>query len=135
LTTRSLRFGAATTSAPAERVQGEEVTPALLQVPGAQPLIGRLFTESEDEVDHPGPVILISYRFWTRRFGGAKDILNRKVLVNGQNTAIIGVMPPDFRITDEAGDYLEPLALNHFQLRGSARYLGTAARLRPGVTL
>ncbi len=84
--------------------------------------MGRLFTEPEDEVDHPAAVILISHRLWMRRFGGAKDVLNRKVLVNGVNTAIVGVMPPEFRITDENGDYLAPIPLNHFQLQGSARF-------------
>jgi len=128
-------FGAEENGTPAERVQGENVTPGLLQALGAQPLMGRLFTESEDEVDHPAPVIVISHRLWMRRFGGASDILNRKVLVNGQNTAIVGVMAPDFRITDETGDYVAPIPLNHFQLRGSARFLLTAARLKPGVTM
>jgi putative ABC transport system permease protein len=61
--------------------------------------------------------------------------LSRKVLVNGESTSIIGVMPPDFRFTDENGDYLAPIPLNHFQLRGSARFLTTAARLKPGVTM
>ncbi len=135
LRNNAVDFGAEENGVPAERVQGEYVTPGLLQALGAQPLMGRLFTESEDEVDHPAPVILISHRLWMRRFGGAKDILERKVLVNGQNTAIIGVMAPDFRITDENGDYVAPLPLNHFQLRGSARFLLTAARLRPGVTM
>jgi putative ABC transport system permease protein len=135
LTNNAVDFGAEENGVPAERVQGENVTPGLLQALGAQPLMGRLFTESEDEVDHPAPVILISHRLWMRRFGGAKDILNRKVLVNGENTAIIGVMAPDFRITDENGEYVAPLPLNHFQLRGSARYLLTAARLKPGVTM
>ncbi|HXB67225.1 MAG TPA: ABC transporter permease [Candidatus Acidoferrales bacterium] len=135
LTNNAVDFGAEENGVPAERVQGEFATPGLLQALGAQPLMGRLFTESEDEVDHPAPVILISHRLWMRRFGGAKDILNRKVLVNGENTSIIGVMAPDFRITDENGDYVAPLPLNHFQLRGSARYLLTAARLKPGVTI
>jgi putative ABC transport system permease protein len=135
LTNNAVDFGAEENGVPAERAQGECATPGLLQALGAQPLIGRLFTESEDEVDHPAPVILISHRLWMRRFGGAKDILNRKVLVNGENTAIIGVMAPDFRITDENGDFLAPLPLNHFQLRGSARFLVTVARLKPGVTM
>ncbi len=135
LTNNAVDFGAEENGEPAERVQGENVTPGLLRALGAEPLIGRLFTESEDEVDHPAPVILISHRLWMRRFGGAKDILNRKVLVNGQNTAIIGVMRPDFRISDENGDYVAPIPLNHFQLRGSARFLLIAARLKPGVTM
>jgi putative ABC transport system permease protein len=135
VTNNAVDFGAEENGAPAERVQGENATPSLLQTLGVQPLMGRLFTESEDEVDHPAPVILISHRLWMRRFGGAKDILDRKVLVNGENTAIIGVMAPDFRITDENGDYVAPLPLNHFQLRGSARFLLTVARLKPGVTM
>lgn len=134
-TGNAVAFGAEENGQPAERVQGENVTPGLLQALGAQPLMGRLFSESEDEVDHPAPVIIISHRLWMRRFGGTNDILNRKVLVNGVNTTIIGVMGPDFRIADENGDYLTPLPLNHFQLRGSARFLLVTARLKRGVTM
>jgi putative ABC transport system permease protein len=135
LSNSAIDFGAAENGLPAERIEGEFVTPGLLEALGAQPLRGRLFTESEDEVDHPARVIVISHRLWMRRFGGAADILNRTILVNGENTSIIGVMPPDFRFTDENGDYLAPLPLNHFQLRGSARFLTVAAKLKPGVTM
>jgi putative ABC transport system permease protein len=135
LANNAVDFGAEENGTPAERVQGENMTPGLLNVLGARPLIGRLFTEAEDEVDHPAPVILISHRLWIRRFGGTADILTRKVLVNGVNTSIIGVMPPDFRFTDENGDFIAPIPLNHFQLRGSARFLTVAAKLKPGVTM
>jgi putative ABC transport system permease protein len=135
LSNTAVDFGAAENGMPAERLQGENVTPGLLQALGVQPLRGRLFTESEDEVDHPARVILISHRLWMRRFGGADDILNRKILVNGESTSIIGVMPPDFRFTDENGNYLAPIPLNHFQLRGSARFLTVAAKLKPGVSM
>ena len=128
-------FGVEENGMPAERIQGENVTPGLLQALGVQPFMGRLISEAEDEVDHPAPVILISHRLWTRRFGGDKDILKRKILVNGMATSIIGVMPADFRFSDENGDYLAPIPLNHFQLQGSARFLTTVAKLRPGVTL
>ena len=135
LVNNAVDFGAEENGSPAERVQGENVSPGLLQALGVQPLMGRLLQESDDEVDHPAPVILISHRLWMRRFGGAKDILSRTVMVNGQTTSIIGVMPPDFRITDETGDYLAPLQLNRFQLRGSARFMTSVARLKPGVSL
>ena len=128
-------FGAEENGMSAERMEGEYATPGLLNALGAQPLKGRFFTESEDEVDHAAPVILLSYRLWMQRFGGDQDILNRQILVNGQNTSIIGVMPADFRFSDENADYLAPLPLNHFQLRGSARFLTVAARLKPGVSM
>src|SRR5438105_14080087 len=76
-------FGAAENGAPAERIQGEAYTPELLQALGVQPLLGRLFTPAEDAIDHPAPVVVISYRLWQRRFGGDKDILNRTVLLDG----------------------------------------------------
>lgn len=128
-------FGAAENGLPAQRVEGENMTPGLLQALGTSPLIGRLFTESENVVDHPAPVILISCRLWIRRFNGDRNILGRQILVNGENTSIIGVMPPDFRFTDEDGDYIAPLPINHFQVRSSARFLTVAARLKPGVSI
>jgi putative ABC transport system permease protein len=128
-------FGVEQNGMPAERIQGENVTPSLLEALGVQPFMGRLISEAEDEVDHPAPVILISYRLWMRRFGGDKDILNRKILVNGAATSVIGVMPADFRLSDENGDYIAPIPLNHFQFQGSARFLTAVAKLRPGVTM
>jgi putative ABC transport system permease protein len=128
-------LGAEENGMPAERVEGEKVTPGLLRALGTSPLMGRYFTESEDEVDHTAPVMLISHRLWMRRFGGDKNILGHQILVNGENTSIIGVMPPDFRLTDENADYLAPLPINHVQVRASARFLTVAARLKPGVTV
>ena len=128
-------FGAAENGMPAERIEGEEFSPEFLQALGVQPLMGRLFTPAEDEIDHPAPVLVISYRLWQRRFGGDKDILNRTVLVNGTKTNIIGVMRPDFRFSDDHAEYLAPLPLSHFQLRGSGRYLMVGGRLKPGVTI
>jgi len=135
LVNSAVDLGAEENGQPAERVQGEFVTPSLLQALGVQPLMGRLFNEDEDTVGHPAPVIIISYRLWQRRFGGDKDILNRKILVGGQATSIVGVMPSDFRFSDEQGDYLAPFPLNQFQLRSSARFVTAAGRLKPGVTM
>ena len=128
-------FGAAENGMPAERIVGEEFSPELLQALGVQPLMGRLFTPAEDEIDHPAPVVVLSYRLWQRRFAGDKNILTRTVLINGTKTNIIGVMRPDFRFSDDRAEYLAPLPLSHFQLRGSGRYLMVAGRLKPGVTI
>jgi putative ABC transport system permease protein len=128
-------FGAAENGMPAERIEGEEFSPEFLQALGVQPLMGRLFTPAEDEIDHAAPVLVISYGLWQRRFGGDKDILTRTVLVNGTKTNIIGVMRPDFQFSDDHAEYLAPLPLSHFQLRGSGRYLIVGGRLKPGVTI
>jgi putative ABC transport system permease protein len=128
-------FGAAENGAPAERIEGEDFTPELLQALDVQPLLGRMFTAEEDAVDHPAPVVVISYRLWQRRFGGDKDILNRTVLLDNVKTNIIGVMRPDFLFSDDHAEFLAPILINHFQLRGSGRYLMVAGRLKPGVSI
>ncbi len=128
-------FGAGENGTPAEQIVGEVYSPGLLKALAVQPMRGRTFTPEEDEIDHAAPVILISYRLWQRRFGGDPNILNQTVLVDGVKTNIIGVLRPDFLFTDDRADFLAPLPINRPQLRGSARFLTVAGRLKPGVTL
>jgi putative ABC transport system permease protein len=120
---------------PAERYRSEDYAPELLQALGVQPVIGRLLRSEEAEVDHPAPVILISYRLWQRRFNGDRDILKKTVLVDGVQTSIVGVMPADFLFSDDQAELLAPIKINRVQLRGSARYTTAAARLKPGVSM
>ena len=128
-------FGAEQNGMPAERIRGEMYTPEMLTALGFQPLMGRLFTPSEAEVDHPAPVVVISYRLWQQRFGGDKNILNHTVLFDGINTNIIGVMRPGFVFSDEKAEFLIPFSFNHFQVRGSGRFMLVAGRLKPGVSM
>ena len=128
-------FGTEQNGMAAEHILGEIFTPEMLTMLGVEPLIGRLFLPSEAEVDHPAPVIIISYRLWQRRFSGDKNILNRTVLVEGVNTSIIGVMRPDFRFSDERAEFLSPFSFNRFQVQGSFRFMLVAGRLKPGVSM
>lgn len=128
-------FGASENGVPAERIVGEQFSAELLDALGSQPLMGRLFTAAEDKIDDAAHVIVLSYRLWQRRFGGDKNILGSTVLVDGEKTNIIGVMRPDFRFSDDRAEYLAPLPIIHFQLRGSGRYLMVAGRLKAGVSV
>src|SRR5262249_45380297 len=127
-------FGAEEDGTPAERVQGEELSVELLRALDVKPFMGRLFTDGEDAVGHPAPVIILTYRLWQRRFGGDKDNLERNDLLDGVKTNIIGVMPPNYILWDDHSEYIVPMLIDRFQLRGSARYLGVAGRLKDGVS-
>ena len=61
---------------------------------GARPILGRAL-RAEDDVEGAAPVLVLSYRAWTERFGGRPDVLGRRVtmLDEGVEYAIIGVMP------------------------------------------
>jgi putative ABC transport system permease protein len=128
-------FGAVENGVSAERIVGEEFSPELLQALGVKPLMGRLFTLEEDQVDHPAPVILLSYHLWQSRYGGDPNILSRKILVDSVETDVIGVLRADFRFSDDHADFVTPLPINHVQLRGSARFLLVGGRLKPGVSI
>src|SRR5437899_11676127 len=77
LMNNAVDFGAEENGAAAERLRGEAVTPGVLRALGTQPLMGRLLTEQEDEVDHAAAVILMSQRLWMGRLGGAWAIVRR----------------------------------------------------------
>jgi predicted permease len=83
-----------------EYVEGARVSSSLFPLLGAQPVLGRVLTEAEDEKG-AAPVVLLSYGFWQRRFGGARDVLGRTLTLNDNNFTIVGVVGPEFTLSKE----------------------------------
>src|SRR5258705_3888148 len=78
------------------------VSGTLFGVLGVRPALGRDFTPQEDA---PGVrVVMLSDRLWRQRFGADPSIVNRNVMLNGQPTLVVGVMPPGFSILDKSAD-------------------------------
>jgi len=77
-----------------EQVPARKATWNLWSVLGVRPLIGRVFTEEEDEKGVR--VAIISYGLWQRRYGGSPDVVGRKITVNDSPYEVIGVMPREF---------------------------------------
>lgn len=127
-------WGAVNDATPAERLEGQLVSPSMFAALGVPPLLGRVFTEEDDARDGGAQVIVISHRLWQQRFGADPRIVGRQVLVNGVSTTIIGVMPTSFRYPDNS-DYWAPLRITPRLLQGSARFFGVTARLAPGATI
>jgi hypothetical protein len=59
------------------------------------PLIGRTFTEDEDEIGHDRMAVL-TYGLWQRRFGGEPSVVGRSISLNGEPHTVVGVMRPEF---------------------------------------
>jgi putative ABC transport system permease protein len=80
----------------AEWVSGEIVTGQFFRTLQVQPAIGRLF--NDDDVRNAGgdPVCVLSYAFWQREFAGDTAVLERKVLLNGQQYRVLGVSARGF---------------------------------------
>ena len=120
-----------------ERIRGTRTTASLFHTLGIRPLIGRTFTEAEQlDPDRAVTVVVLSYSLWQRRFGGDPGILNRKIRLNGHDTEVIGVMPPEFHYLGRDYELWEPLYYPPEELRDrSDLSYACVARLRPGITL
>ncbi|MFT5757886.1 MAG: putative ABC transport system permease protein [Alteromonadaceae bacterium] len=56
------------------------------------PILGRTFTEAEDDIGAE-PLVLLTYEFWQSEFNGQNDVLNQSVEFNNRSHKIIGVLP------------------------------------------
>ena len=61
---------------------------------GVQPMLGRVFTQQED--DQSQQVAVLSYPTWVSRFHSDDHILGTKILLDRKPYIVIGVMPRDF---------------------------------------
>ena len=62
----------------------------------AAPVLGRYFSEAEDDVREPAPVAVLSYAMWQANYGGRRDVLGTTMQIGSKTYTIIGVSPPGF---------------------------------------
>ena len=121
----------------AERLLGLAATADFFPMMGVAPARGRVFKPEEFE---PGAdnVIVLTDRFWARRFGSDPNIVGRKIQLDGKTVEIVGVMPPGFEHPILWGpiDIWQPLAFTPEEKsnRGT-NYLSSFGRLKPGVSI
>jgi len=126
-----------------ERIEGAVISPDFFQVLEMQPLLGRTFNES-DEQGSGNRLALLTEGLWRRRFGADNSIIGSKLLLNDESFEVVGVMPRDFEFPERVDLWVGPkqkvpeppvrLGGNILEVR-NVRYLGTVARLKPGVKL
>lgn len=129
-----VNLGAASAAERAERVPAAQVSANLFDVLRVHPLLGRAFRAGEDRVG-AAPVAILSYALWQKRFRGERDVIGRRVTVDGISREIVGVMPRGLAYPSPATELLVPIPFDpaHAQA-GSFNYLGVG-RLRDGVTI
>jgi predicted permease len=95
----------------AERIFGTLVSGSYFSVLGAVPAAGRLFNDDEADRLSANAIMVLSHRFWTRRFNGDPAVVGRTMLVNGRPLTIIGVASEGFQGTGiRAGDAWVPVS-------------------------
>jgi predicted permease len=132
----------------AELAEGVWASGGFFDVLGVPPMLGRTFTADDDRRGGgpDGPVAVISYAFWQRRFGGAGDAIGKSLALNGVPFTVVGVTPPSFSgpTVGRSFDVVAPIGMvdRVQQMYGSrnwldnrsAWWLGIVGRLKPGQT-
>jgi predicted permease len=119
------------------KLDAAKVTSPWFDVFQAKPLLGRSFRPEEDMPDANREVIL-TYASWQNRFGGDKNIVGRKLLLNEQWYEVVGVAGPDFNWPNNVEMWL-PLGIKPERFHDpNYRYnenLFAVGRMRDGVTV
>jgi len=63
---------------------------------GAIPILGRTFSEKEDQPGGPS-VLVMSYGLWQRRFGGDPSAVGKTISLGSAPYTLIGVLAPGFK--------------------------------------
>src|SRR5262249_40671507 len=108
-----------------------EVTSGFFGLGGAKPILGRVFTSEEDRAGAPRTAVL-DHSFWVAKSGGAANVLDTTLDLNGQSYRVIGVLPPGLRFFSTPVDYYLPLGLfrNDSAARAQHGSMRVLARLR-----
>lgn len=104
---------------------------------GLRPSLGRLFSEQDDKVPGAHPVAVLSYDYWSRRFGRDPKVIGQTLRLGDQLLEIVGVGPKSFTGT-EPGTVTEiflPTMMHRWVTRDDATWHRTLAILSPGTDM
>jgi putative ABC transport system permease protein len=119
-----------------ERIAGAYVSGNLFSLLGVKAALGRTITVEEEQSGRE-QVVVLSNAFWQRRYGGDPDVIGKTIQLNDKVFAIIGVMPPEFKLSyPKATELWTPLIFGPKERANwSESAYKVVARLKPGVTI
>ena len=102
---------------------------------GLQPAAGRLLTENDDLTPGAHPYAVLSYDYWTRRFGRDPKAVGRKLRMGNNLYEVVGVAQEHFTGTEPGVfvDVFVPAMMNPWVGRSDASWFRPFAVLAPGV--
>jgi len=122
-----------------ERVETGVVSWNYFDIFGVKPLFGRTF-RPEDEQHGAPAVLMLSYEYWIKSFGGDPTVVNKAFTMNDKVHTVIGVLPPVPQYPDENDVYM-PTTACPFRSRPAnianrqARMVQVFGRMKPGMSV
>jgi predicted permease len=115
-----------------QQVEGAWVSEDMFDVLGVTVSLGRRFAASDMQPGAP-PTIILGHDFARARFPNG-DAVGQTLIVDGQQTAIIGVLPEGLRFPEGEDNYWQPLIIDPARSTRSQTYLRTMGRLADDAT-
>ena len=113
-----------------ERVRMSQPTRSFFSVLGAEPALGRLPMEEDED-----RVALISHRAWVDWFGADPEVLGRSYSISTEMRTVIGVMGPEFRLPHEETLVWIPDPIRAEGVRPGRFFANLVARVAPDTEL
>jgi putative ABC transport system permease protein len=127
-----LRFG---TDDEAEKFMKQFVSGTMFGVLGLKPAAGRLLTQGDDVKAGAHPVAVLSYTYWTKRFGRDPNVVGRKFHFGSDVFEIVGICEKGFTGTDPGTftDIFMPSMMNTKAIENyNWGWFRTWVRVKPG---
>ena len=103
-----VKIGLGESSGEAQFVKAEA---GFFALTGARAEIGRLYDSTEDRLDGPQRVAVVSHDYWQRALNGDRSAIGKPIVIAGSRYTVIGVMREPFVGVDlDAADIWIPLA-------------------------
>jgi len=120
-----------------ERAYLQYVSGWMFPTLGIQPALGRVFTESDDAKPGGHPYAVLSYDYWTHRFGQDRSVIGRTLRMGDALYEVIGVAQEDFTGTEPGTitDMFVPTMMNPAVLRKDSTWHRTLALVEPGTAM
>src|SRR5262249_49222308 len=139
-----IEINADSPGAASEVVDARLVSGNYFSVLGVDAAAGRQLTESDDTQESANPVVVLSYGYWSRRFGRSPAIIGKEIRLNGYSYTVVGVAQQRFRgdVVGYNASVFVPLSMQTQISREEgirndprASWLSLIGRLKPGVSV
>jgi len=120
-----------------EKANVQYVSGSMFQAFGLRPAVGRLLTESDDQTPGDHPYVVLSYDYWTRRFGKDPQVVGRTLRIGKELFEITGVVDEPFTGTEPGTmtDIFFPAMMNPGVTLSDNSWLRTLVLVKPGTAL
>jgi predicted permease len=125
------------TDAEMEQANVQYVSGWMFPAFGIEAAAGRLFTENDDQKPGAHPYVVLSYDYWTRRFGRDPHVVGRTIHFGDGVYQVIGVSEKKFTGTEPGTviDIFVPIMMHRCATREDCNWLRTLAVVNPGVAV